>query len=227
MNFYEEKFQRNHLSKRQQETIRQKLFVIVGLGGTGGIILENLLRMGAENFLVFDDDTFVLSNFNRQILATEEFIDMPKVDAAIARANAINPEIKFKIGGEFNLRVDIGRAAVLLDGSDNIRTKLEMAQLARKKKIPFVFCSAQDSRGIVTVFTKYKFEKAFQLPKNSPSLERYDVCSSILCPASSLSGSLAVSQAVNYLLRKPYVKAPDAFFFDLFRKNPFWRAKLG
>jgi sulfur carrier protein ThiS adenylyltransferase len=224
---YEEKFLRNPLSKKQQEKIRKAVFAIVGLGGTGGFILENLLRMGAENFIVFDNDRFELSNFNRQNLATDSFLDMPKTDAAIQRAKEINEGIKLETAGEFGSDSDISKADLLLDGADNISTKLEMAKAARKEKIPYIFCSAQDSRGIVTVFTDYRFEKAFQVPKDEEALSRYAVCSSIMCPAASLSGTLAAQQAINILLKKPFVKAPEALFFDLFRKEIFWRSKLG
>ncbi|MBI5046695.1 ThiF family adenylyltransferase [Candidatus Micrarchaeota archaeon] len=227
MNFYDEKFQRNPLNKKQQQKLRDSIFAIVGLGGTGGFILENLLRLGAEKFIVFDHDNFELSNFNRQTLVTEEFLDKPKVHAAVTRAKTINKNVEIKTNKHFGVDSDIGSAVVLLDGADNIQTKLDMAHLARKNKIPYVFASAQGSRGIVSVFTSYKFEKAFQLPKDPSAFDRYDICSSILCPAASLSGTLAASQAINYILKKHVVKAPDAIFFDLFKKDIFWRAKLG
>ncbi|MFH1520940.1 MAG: ThiF family adenylyltransferase [Candidatus Micrarchaeota archaeon] len=225
MNFYEQKFIKNPFTKSQQEKIRRTNFTIVGLGGTGGFILENLLRVGAENLTVFDHDRFELSNFNRQTLATEEFLDMPKVHAAIARAKNINKNIKITTFSHFDGNTKIN-PSIFLDGTDNIKSKLIMAQTARKKKIPYVFCSTLASRGIVTTFTNYKFERAFQLPKNI-ELKHYQTCSSIICPAASLAGSLAVSQAINFLLKKPVVIAPDALFFDLDKKDIFWRAKLG
>jgi molybdopterin/thiamine biosynthesis adenylyltransferase len=225
MDAYEEKFARNMLNKSHQEKIRSANFTIVGLGGTGGFILENLLRMGAENLSIFDHDRFELSNFNRQTLATEEFLDMPKVHAAIARAKTINKNIKITSSSHFDENTQLN-ATVLLDGTDNIKSKLVMAQMARKKKIPYVFCSALASRGMVSIFTDYKFEDAFQLPKDL-ELHHYQTCPSIICPAASLAGSLAASQAVNFLLKKPFVKAPDALLFDLDKPDIFWRAKLG
>jgi len=224
---YSEKFQRNPITPKEQGRIRNARFAIVGLGGTGGFVLENLLRMGAENFLLFENDRFELSNFNRQTLATDEFLDMPKVHAAVARAKTINKDINIATAGLFDEDSDLSGASIAIDGTDNIKTKLAIAQAARKKKIPYVFCSAQDSRGIVSVFIDYKFEKAFQLPKDKDSLDKYGTCASILCPAASLAGTLAASQAVNFLLKKPYAKAPEAIFFDLFKKDVFWRSRLG
>jgi adenylyltransferase/sulfurtransferase len=225
MNFYEEKFLKNPFTEQQQALIRQTKFTIVGLGGTGGFILENLLRSGAENFTVFDHDRFELSNFNRQTLATDDFLDMPKVHAAVVRAKTINKNIKISSFSHFDENSNTD-SSMFLDGTDNIKSKLIMAQMARKKNMPYIFCSALATRGMVTVFTKYKFENAFQLPKDL-ELKHYQSCSSIMCPAAYLAGSIAASQAINFLLKKPYICAPDALFFDLDKKEIFWRSKLG
>lgn len=225
MDAYGEKFLRNRLSRTQQEKLRKTAFAIVGLGGTGGFVLENLLRIGAERLIAFDNDRFELSNFNRQALATDEFIDAPKTHAAVSRAKAINKGIRIDKRGEFGEGTSLKGMDIVIDGTDNLKTKLLIAKAARKAKIPYVFCSAQSARGMVTVFTTYRFEKAFQIPEGA-DLQR-PACADILCPAASLAGTLAASQAINVVLRKPFVKAPETLMFDLFRKDVFWRSRLG
>jgi len=218
---YDQKFSRNSYSEDQQNKIRSATYAIVGLGGTGGFILENLLRQGAEKFILFDPDRFELSNFNRQILATDTAIDQKKTKAALERAKSINKSVKIKCHGKF--KSNLYNADIVIDGSDNVETKVQIAETARSKKIPYVFCSASFSRGIVSIFKNYKFEKAFNI---DPNLE-YKKCASIISPAASMAGSLAASQAVNYIIKKPCIRAPDALFFDLFKKEIFWRAELG
>jgi molybdopterin/thiamine biosynthesis adenylyltransferase len=218
MSFYLQRFMRNTLSKSEQAFVRRAHFAIVGLGGTGGFVLENLLRLGAEGLVVFEDDRFELSNFNRQALATEEFLDQPKIHAAIARAKSINPDADIEARGLFEEGSSLKGVDIVIDGSDNVETKLAVSESARALKIPYVFCSAQSTRGIISVFTDYRFEKAFHLPKKREALERYASCPDILCPAASLAGTIAASQALN---------VPQALFFDLFRKDIFWRARLG
>jgi len=225
---YMERFFRNQLDRGRQERLRKAEFAIVGLGGTGGFIFENLVRAGAERFTLFDHDRFELSNFNRQLLATEETLDMAKTDAALSRAKSINPAVRIKACGHFSESSSIGRASLLLDGSDSVDTKITMAALAKKKKIPYVFCSAGGARGIVTVFEKYDFGKAFGLGRDAKKRrEARRACQSILCPAAAFAGTLAASQAINITIGMPYVRAPDALFFDLSSKKIFWRAKLG
>lgn len=227
MEMYSEKFGRNPFTKAEQRKLKGATFAIVGIGGTGGFIFENLLRAGAEKFVIYDHDRFELSNFNRQMLATDRTLDRPKVEAAIEHARLVNPQARIKAFGRFEPDSPLHGADMLLDGADNLPTKLFMARAARKAKVPYVFCAAGSVRGIITVFTNYRFEKAFQLPDDEESLGRYAVCASILCPAASLAASLAASQAINLVIGKPVIRAPEAVFFDLFRKESLWRSSLG
>jgi molybdopterin/thiamine biosynthesis adenylyltransferase len=227
MDMYWEKFGRNPFTKTQQQQIRGTTFAIVGLGGTGGFIFENLLRAGAERFVLFDHDRFELSNFNRQLFCSDKTLDKPKVSSAIDHAKSVNKDVRIKTNGRFEKGSSLRGVDILLDGADNLPTKLTMARSARKEGIPYVFCAAGSVRGLVTVFTRYPFEKAFQVPTDTDDLGRYSVCATVLCPAASFAASIASSQALNLCVGKPVVRAPEAVFFDLFRKDFFWRSELG
>jgi len=225
---YSEKFFRNigAISRAGQASIRDSKFCVVGLGGTGGFALECLVRLGAENLIIFDHDRVELGNFNRQLLATDRTLDMRKEDAAASRARSINKNAKIKKSGRFGAG-SAGRLAdcdIVIDATDSLATKLEIAEACRQAKIPYVFCSAQGSRGIVTVFRGYRLGRAFQV--DGKKLESKS-CASVLCPAASLAGTLAAAQAANIALGKPVVKAPEALFFDIFDRRLFWKAGLG
>lgn len=219
---YRQKYFRNAFSPAQQEKVRKAKFAIIGLGGTGGFMLENLLRMGAERFLVFDHDRFKLSNFNRQLLATHGTLDEPKTKAALVRAREINPAVRMSLRGMFGPRSSLAGASILLDGSDTLETRLAASDIAAKNGIPYVFCSASGSRGMVSVFRGYSFRRAFQVTSGAARS-----CREILCPAAALAGTLAASQAANCLIGKPFARAPDAVSFDIFSKRISWRSRLG
>ena len=219
---YDFKFTRNNLSDIHQTKIRTSKFAIIGLGGVGGFVFENLIRLGAENFIIFENDRFELSNFNRQILSDDEFLDQPKINSALARSKKINSEIKIDYKNEFNFDSNL-EANILIDCSDNIQTRIISSRKCRLMKIPYVFCSANDSRGIISVFIDESFEDSFQI---KPPFDNYKKCSSILCPSAAISGSLGASMAINYLIDKPLVRAPMALFFDLFSKDLFSLVEL-
>jgi molybdopterin-synthase adenylyltransferase len=220
---YEQKFSRNAFTAQQQLRVKKATFALIGLGGVGGFALENLLRMGAERFIVFDGDRFEQSNLNRQLLATLSSLGKRKTSVALARAKGINPAVRMRLCGAFTARSSLGNAEMLIDASDNVDTRLTASQLARKSKIPYVFSSASGTRGIVSVFRNYGFRTAFQVSGRAKGRAG----GKIICPAAAFAGTLAASQAVNCILGKPFVKAPDALFFDVSSKRVFWRARLG
>jgi len=224
---YDEKFSRNlpTLTSGEQKIVRSSVFSIIGLGGTGGFAFECLARLGAERFILFDHDRFELTNFNRQLLASDRTIDKKKIDAAAARAKTINKKIRIKKFGEFDSS-KIKGASIIIDATDNLETKALVARSCHEKSIPYIFCGAEGSRGMVSVFKNYSFEKAFQLGDKKPPIA-FSRCSSIICPAAALAGVLAASAALNVVIGKPHIKAPSALFFDLFDKRVFWKARLG
>ena len=67
--------------------------LIVGIGGVGGACFEALVRLGVTNITVVDNDTFSLSNLNRQLLSNRNNIGELKVNEAVLRAKSINPDI--------------------------------------------------------------------------------------------------------------------------------------
>lgn len=222
---YQDKFFRNlgigSLNKMNQVKIAKTNFCIIGVGGTGCIAIEMLARMGATNFIIFDYDRVELGNFNRQIFVTENSVDKRKVDVAKERIHSINSKAKVKIYFEKFIVTSINKIKncdIILDCSDNVPTHIEIDNTSKKLKIPFVFCSANNSLGMVSVFSnKTKFADTFQI--NKKNMGAYLTCRSILAPVANVSGGLAAMQAINQIIRKPFVKAPDVLFFDLFKNK--------
>lgn len=71
----------------------QKLAVgIVGLGGMGSIVAEQLGHLGVKNFVLVDHDVLDRSNLNRVVGSTPTDVGRPKVDIAKEMIEAINPD---------------------------------------------------------------------------------------------------------------------------------------
>lgn len=75
---------------------------IVGLGGTGSIVLEQLAHLGVQDFLLIDPDTLETSNLNRVVGARPDDVGKPKTVVAErllhdissgARANTIQGDV--------------------------------------------------------------------------------------------------------------------------------------
>jgi len=116
--------------------------VVIGSGGLGGYIIEELARLGVGHLVVVDPDIFEEHNLNRQILSSPAHLGAPKVAVAAARVREINPAVTITpIQDAFSLangRKMLEGADAVVDGLDSITTRLELVELCREMAIPVV-----------------------------------------------------------------------------------------
>ncbi len=74
-----------------------------------------VLRLGVGRITVADCDLFETSNLNRQTLATSRYLHRPKTEAALARAQEVNPSVSLRAVRGF---LDEDAMAELFDGAD-------------------------------------------------------------------------------------------------------------
>jgi hypothetical protein len=77
-----------------QERLRALRVGIVGLGGTGSIVAQQLAHLGIEDFLLLDPDQVEFTNLNRLVGAHQADVGSPKVRIAKRMVNEINPEAR-------------------------------------------------------------------------------------------------------------------------------------
>ena len=111
-----ERYARNFrtIDAEGQIRLHRARVVVVGCGGLGGHIVEELARLGVGTIVVIDPDVFEPSNLNRQILASLDNLGRPKVEAARARVAEINPAV---IVVAHALRFEAANAEWLLAGA--------------------------------------------------------------------------------------------------------------
>jgi molybdopterin/thiamine biosynthesis adenylyltransferase len=80
-----------------QEILQELNVAIVGVGGTGSHVCQQLAFLGVGNISIIDDDKLEKTNRNRLIgLHWEDPIGMLKVDIAERNIRTINPQIKVR-----------------------------------------------------------------------------------------------------------------------------------
>jgi molybdopterin-synthase adenylyltransferase len=65
-----------------QRCLERQKVAIIGLGGTGSIIAEQLSHLGIRSFILIDPDVIEITNLNRIVGATLEDVGRAKVDVA-------------------------------------------------------------------------------------------------------------------------------------------------
>ena len=67
------------------DRLRRAHVCLFGVGGVGGACAEALVRAGIGKLTLVDPDTVAVSNLNRQLVATQETLGLPKTEAAAIR----------------------------------------------------------------------------------------------------------------------------------------------
>ena len=150
-----------------QKKILNSKVLIIGAGGLGCPIADLLTRSGVGLLGVVDYDKVDLSNIHRQTLYTTKDVGKFKVKILKKKLNLINKEVKINIynqkANEKNLIKIINKYDIIVDGSDNFKTKFLLNKFSKKFKKKLIV-------GAISKFDGHVFAFNFSL-KNSPCLK--------------------------------------------------------
>ncbi len=138
------RYQRNRqtISTAQQLLLHRSRVAVVGCGGLGGYVIEELARLGVGEIVAIDPDVFEEHNLNRQLLSTPATLGLVKVEAARARVAAVNPAVTLtpirEAFGPENGAALLGGSRVVVDALDSIPVRLQLAQACEGLAIPLV-----------------------------------------------------------------------------------------
>ena len=133
------------LGSDAMEKLRNARGAVFGLGGVGGYIVEALARSGVGALDIIDNDTVSITNLNRQIVAGEGTVGMPKTEAAKMRIMQINPDCKVTAYNTFYMPenssdFDFTKYDYIADAIDTVTAKIELVMNANKCGTPII-CS--------------------------------------------------------------------------------------
>jgi molybdopterin/thiamine biosynthesis adenylyltransferase len=115
---------------------------IVGLGGTGSLIVQQLAHLGVEDFLLIDPDILEYSNLNRVAFASKADVGMSKVSLARNHISRINSTARVATLTEDITRVPTAKALtnvdVIFGCTDSHGSRAVIQQLAYQFMIPCI-----------------------------------------------------------------------------------------
>lgn len=212
------RYQRNRqtVSIEGQRAIFRSRVAVIGCGGLGGYVIEQLARLGVGQIVAIDPDVFEEHNLNRQVLATCCNLGQPKVEAAKERVKEINPAVTLlplqMALGSANGHELLQQASVAVDALDSITVRLQLAQVCAEMNIPLVHgaiggwygqvtTQLPDERSIQKIYGTCAEGKGIEKQLGNPSftpavvasLQVAEVCKIVLGEGQLLSGrTLAV-----------------------------------
>jgi adenylyltransferase/sulfurtransferase len=139
-----------------QALLERSRVLIVGLGGLGSPVLQYLAGAGVGTLELVDADTLDASNLHRQPIYALKDVGGLKMDLAREAALNINPEVRIEThAARFTAQNALDllrRCDVVVDCSDNFRTKFLINDAAVLEQKPAVFASVYQYEGQLQVY---------------------------------------------------------------------------
>jgi molybdopterin/thiamine biosynthesis adenylyltransferase len=138
------RYQRNRqaISVDDQLTLFRSSVAVIGCGGLGGYVVEELARLGVGRVVVIDPDVFEEHNLNRQLFSSPANLGKAKVEAAAARISEINPAVTLvpvqEAFSPANGAELLKGCQIVVDALDSIQVRLELAEICSLMNIPLV-----------------------------------------------------------------------------------------
>ena len=130
------------IGKEGIEKLQNAKVAVFGIGGVGSFVVEGLVRVGIENFVLVDKDIVDITNLNRQIIATRKTVGKPKVEVAKERILEINPDAKVETYQQFFMpdseEILDNTVDYVVDAVDTVTAKIELVVRANKLNIPII-----------------------------------------------------------------------------------------
>lgn len=139
-----------------QARLKRASVLVVGAGGLGAPVLMYLAAAGVGRITVVDDDSVSLSNLQRQVIHSQDRLDMPKAVSARMAMAGINP---FVAVTAVEARLDAGNAAQLvagqdlvIDATDNLPARHLLNAACVAARVPLLSGAISQWEGQVTLY---------------------------------------------------------------------------
>ncbi len=220
-----------------QQKIQDARVLVIGAGGLGCPVLQNLAGAGVGNIGIVDGDVVDETNLHRQLLYTLKDCGKSKAETAKTAILELNPEINVTAFSEFftaeNAVRIIKEYQIIVDCTDAIAVRYLVNDVAVSKRIPVVYASIHKFEGQVSVFN-YKNGPSYRclfpeqeglnvvpncaesgvlgvLPNTLGALQATEVLKIILEIGTVLSGKLLIYDALHFHTQIiDFVKNPKA-----------------
>lgn len=133
------------LGNEAMKKLAEARIIVFGVGGVGAYVIEALARCGVGSLDIVDNDSVSVTNINRQLIALNSTVGMPKTEVMVNRMKDINPDIN-AVGHQcfFNSETerlfDFSQYDYIVDAIDTVTAKLRLIEIAQERGIPIISC---------------------------------------------------------------------------------------
>ena len=215
----EQRYARNipALTEAECSVLKQKRVLVVGCGGLGGHVIDQLARIGIGSLKVADGDVFDESNLNRQLLSDITKLGISKAKAAADHVACINPAVAVEAVNVFmgaeNVQELIAGCDIVIDALDNIPARRILADACAKAKLPYVYgaISGWVAQAALSMPEDRLIDRLY--PEETKIRDK-----SVLSFTPALCASMQAALCIKYLVARP-VETGTIYYFDLLNQE--------
>lgn len=197
--------------------LQQKRVLVVGCGGLGGHIIDQLARIGVGFLRVVDGDVFEETNLNRQLLSDVSVLGISKAKAATAHIARVNPNITAEAVEEFltpeNAAGLLNGCDIVMDALDNVPSRKILATACTEAGIPYVYGAIQGwvAQAAISMPEDHLIDMLY--PEDVKISDK-----SVLSFTPALCASLQTALCIRFLTGRP-VETGTICYFDLLNQE--------
>lgn len=210
----------SEIGEAGQLKLQNARVLVIGAGGLGCPVLQNLAAAGVGTIGIVDGDVVDETNLHRQLLYTLNDCGKSKVEVAKSAILKLNPEIKVNMFAEFfstqNAFDIVKDYEIIVDCTDAIAVRYLINDVAVVKKIPVVYASIYKFEGQVSVFN-YKNGTSYRcLFPEQESLNSVPNCveSGVLGVLPNTLGTLQATEVLKMILEIGEVLSGRLWIYD-------------
>lgn len=215
----EARYERNMpaLTRAECALLRTKKVAVIGCGGLGGHIIDQLSRIGVGAIRAVDGDVFEASNLNRQLLSQMSVLGRSKAQVAAEHITRINPNVKaegiWTFLNEGNVHKLLSGCDIAVDALDNIPSRKILTRACKEAGIPYVYGAIQGwvAQAAISMPGDGLIDKLF--PSHVSILDR-----SVLSFTPALCASMQSALCVKLLVGRA-VGTGTVYYFDLLNQE--------
>lgn len=143
LNRFQQQIKLPGFGEQGQKKLAKAHVTVVGAGGLGAPALLYLVSAGIGKVTLIDDDQVALSNLHRQIIYDERDVGLLKTQQAEKKLQQQNSGCEIK---SFAKRIStnnvdklLNKSDMVIDGTDNFKTRYVINDYCLKNNIPWVF----------------------------------------------------------------------------------------
>lgn len=205
------------LTRAECEVLRQKRILVVGCGGLGGHIIDQLARIGIGFLRVVDGDVFETSNLNRQVLSSVPLLGISKAQTAADHIARVNPDVTVDAAETFftedNALELLEGCDIVMDALDNIPSRRILAAACEKANIPYIYGAIQGWVAQAAIFMPGDHLIDTLYPEEIEIRDK-----SVLSFTPALCASMQTALCVKWLLGRS-VETETIYYFDLLNQE--------